>query len=193
MITLHTHAAGVKHRRCRKQEVVGRRTRRPWRPAGRRRRPGGPGASGSRRTCDRRPPSRGRASGARRCAPCFSCWTEQEVLERPDRAGETEEQVMEVPARAQAPAQAPQLGQALVPHLQVANPSRQAVGELGKVLHRPDVLHEDLLLREERQRGGRRRHKQQQKQPRGAYFVHQEEVGDLLSIRTADVSHLCHR
>lgn len=57
----------------------------------------------------------------------------------------------QAPAQAppQAPAQAPQLGQAAVPHLQVANPSLQVVGELRQVLHRPNVLHEDLLLMEE--------------------------------------------
>lgn len=99
-----------------------------------------------------RPPLGDRRWGADRPGPRWFCWMEQKVLERAEQAEGAEEERRKVPAGAQAAAQAPQLGQAAVPHLQVADPRLQVVGELGQVLHRPDVLHEDLLLREEHQR-----------------------------------------
>lgn len=53
---------------------------------------------------------------------------------------------MKVPGGAQAATQTLQLGQTTVPDLQLLDASLQVVGELGQLLHRPNVLHEDLLL-----------------------------------------------
>jgi len=56
---------------------------------------------------------------------------------------------MKVPGGAQAACQALQLCQSAVPDLQLINTSIQVVSELRQLLHRPHILHEDLLLEEE--------------------------------------------
>lgn len=53
---------------------------------------------------------------------------------------------MDVPGGAQAATQTLQLGQPAVPDLQLLDASLQVVGEFRQLLHRPNVLHEDLLL-----------------------------------------------
>lgn len=60
---------------------------------------------------------------------------------------------MTVPCGAHAARQTLQLGQSGVPHLQLFDSGFQIVGELRQVLHRPNVLHEDLLLHEEEEEG----------------------------------------
>lgn len=59
--------------------------------------------------------------------------------------------MIKVPGGAQAASQALQLRQSAVPDLQLFNPSLQVVGELRQLLHRPHILHEDLLLVEEKE------------------------------------------
>lgn len=64
---------------------------------------------------------------------------------------------LNVPGGAQAATQTLQLGQTTVPNLQLLDASLQVVGELGQLLHRPNVLHEDLLLGGSSSRRRRRR------------------------------------
>lgn len=54
-----------------------------------------------------------------------------------------------IPCGAQAARQALQFSQSAVPNLQVLDSSLQVVGELWQLLHRPNVLHENLLLEKE--------------------------------------------